>query len=204
MKMTGFLDESYCTSLLFIIVRTENINSNRIHRHWLVKNIWKFQQKCKYAMNTETSTLIEKRFWKIKFWSYNSIVIIFVKEKGMLLQKSLSLQELLWWILVLQKREANGNNDTEVKTTTKVGRILRWMLERPNPRRTGIEHFEKIPKVVHRIYLNISEEEAQGQIEILWGKAINNVQQTWKNCSIPILWVSLCKQTIQRGHGISA
>lgn len=56
-------------------------------------------------------------------------------------------------------------------------RILR-ILERPKLRRTGIEHFEKLPKVIHRIYLNISEEEGQGQTEILLGKAINNGQQT--------------------------
>lgn len=31
MKMTGLLEESYCTGLVFMIVRTENINSNRIH-----------------------------------------------------------------------------------------------------------------------------------------------------------------------------
>ena len=55
-----------------------------------------------------------------------------------------------------------------------MGRIIRRMLERPKPRRTRIEHFEKIQKVLHKIYLNIPEEEGQGQIEILWGKATRN------------------------------
>lgn len=59
-----------------------------------------------------------------------------------------------------------------------MGRILRRMLERPIPRRTGTEHFEKIPKVVHGIYLNILEEKGQGQTEILRGKAIKNAQET--------------------------
>lgn len=52
------------------------------------------------------------------------------------------------------------------------------MLERPKPRRTRIEHSEKRQKVLHEIYLNIPEEEGRGQIEILWGKAINNAKQT--------------------------
>lgn len=54
--------------------------------------------------------------------------------------------------------EINGNNDTKVKTITEVGRSLRRMQERPIPSRNEIEHFEKIPKVVHRTYLSICEE----------------------------------------------
>lgn len=54
--------------------------------------------------------------------------------------------------------EINGNNDTKVKTITKMGGILGRLLERPKPSRNEIEHSEKIPKVVHRIYLSISEE----------------------------------------------
>lgn len=58
-----------------------------------------------------------------------------------------------------------------------VGRILRRTLERLQSRRTEIGHFEKIPKVVYGIYFKISEEEDEGKIEILLGKAFNNKQQ---------------------------
>lgn len=66
-----------------------------------------------------------------------------------------------------------------------MGRIIRRMLERPKPRRTRIEHFEKIQKVLHKIYLNIPEEEGQGQIEILWGKAINNANKHERIVPVP-------------------
>ena len=63
-----------------------------------------------------------------------------------------------------------------------VGRILRRTLQRPKSRRTGIEHFEKLPEAVLRVYFKISEEKEQGKIKIFWRKVINNKQQRSQDC----------------------
>lgn len=70
---------------------------------------------------------------------------------------------------------------------TSIRRSLRRTLERPKSRRIGVEHFEKQPKVVHRICFKTSEEEEQGKIEIFGGKVINDKQQRPQNCSIALL-----------------
>ena len=55
-------------------------------------------------------------------------------------------------------------------------------LQRPKSRRTGIEHFEKLPEVVLRVCFKISEEKEQGKIKIFWRKVINNKQQRSQDC----------------------
>lgn len=56
-----------------------------------------------------------------------------------------------------------------------------------NPEGLGSHILKQMPTVVHRTYLKISEEEEQGRVVMLLGKAINNKQQRCRNCSSFIL-----------------